>query len=148
MSIDINKIKRLNDLATAAFRKKHIIVLNPEDKNKKENNTNIIYDEIGWKIPEKIKPFLNELKNNDKISVEDKILQIYEKLCQEFIYDDNLLSYIQKIDDDSYALPDWYGRAIDQKWEKNRETHNRRVCYEVSRYLAKSLTELFKKMKI
>ena len=148
MSIELEKIRRLNDLTTAAFRRKHIIVLNPDEKiEKAEDNPNIIYDEIGWKIPEKISPILNELKNNSKISNEDKILQIYEKLCQEYIYDDNLLSYIQKIDDDSYVLPDWYGRSVDQEWEKNRETHNRRVCYEVSRYLAKSLTELFENNK-
>ena len=144
MSININRIKRLNNLTTALFRRKHIIVLNPESKNQRIENPNIIYDEIEWKIPEKIKPFLNDLKNNENISNEDKILQIYEKLCKEYIYDDNLLSYIQKIDDDSYALPDWYGRTVDQEWEKNREAHNRRVCYEVSRYLAKSLAESFK----
>lgn len=148
MNNELEKIERLNDLTTELFRRKHIVVLNPEIKvEKEEENSNIIYDEIEWKIPEKIRPYLNELKNNRKISNEDKILQIYEKLCQEYIYDDNLLSYIQKIDDDSYALPDWYGRSVDQEWEKNRETHNRRVCYEVSRYLAKSLAELFENNK-
>ena len=147
MSIDIEKIKRLNNLTTESFRRKHIIVLNPETKIETDKHSNIIYDEIEWKIPEKIKPFLEELKNNKKISNEDKILQIYEKLCQEYIYDDNLLSYIKKIDDESYTLPDWYGRAVDQQWEENRETHNRRVCYEVSRYLAKSLAELFEDNK-
>ena len=67
MSIELEKIKRLNDLTTAAFRRKHIIVLNPDEKiEKAEDNPNIIYDEIGWKIPEKISPILNELKNNSK----------------------------------------------------------------------------------
>ncbi|MCI9063322.1 MAG: hypothetical protein HFJ17_01790 [Clostridia bacterium] len=51
---------------------------------------------------------------------------------------------MQKIDDDEYALPDWYGREVTPEWEKNREQHNKRVCYEVSRILAKSISELFK----
>jgi hypothetical protein len=70
-------------------------------------------------------------------------LLIFEKLCKDYIYDDNILSYMRKIDDDKYALPDWYGRNIDSDWRENREEHNRRVCYEVSRYLAKALTEVF-----
>lgn len=146
MSINMDKLNKLNNLVTTSFRRKHIIVLNPEieNENKERLNANVIYDKIEWKIPEKIQPFVNELSQNRQLSNEDKILLIYEKLCKEYIYDDNLLSYIQKIDDDSYALPDWYGRDIGQEWEKNREQHNRRVCYEVSRYLAKSLIELFK----
>lgn len=60
-----------------------------------------------------------------------------------YVYDDNLISYIKKVDDDSFDLPDWYGRDIDDRWKENREQHNRRVCYEVSRYLAQSLIKLF-----
>ena len=55
-----------------------------------------------------------------------------------------VISYIQKVDDDIYSLPDWYGRDVDKEWEKNRENHNRRICFELSRYLVKSLDELFK----
>ncbi len=144
MSINMDKINKLNDLVTAHFRRKHIIVLNPEKENETKKNENAIYDEIEWKIPAKIQPLVKELEKNKELSNEDKILSIYEELCMDYIYDDNILSYIKKIDDDSYALPDWYGREIDHDWEKNREEHNRRVCYEVSRYLAKSITDIFK----
>lgn len=81
---------------------------------------------------------------DSQISDEDKILLVFEKLCKGYIYDDNILSYMKKIDDDKFALPDWYGRDVGTEWEEKREEHNKRVCYEVSRYLAKSLTELFK----
>lgn len=146
MSINMNKLIKLNDLVTTAFRRKHIIVLNPEGKHedKVDLNANITYDKAEWKMPEEIRALVEELSQNSQLSDEDKILAIYEKLCKDYTYDDNLISYIQKIDDDSYALPDWYGRDIDQEWEKNREQHNRRVCYEVSRYLAKALKELLK----
>lgn len=146
MSINMNKLINLNDLVTTFFRRKHIIVLNPEweNENKKKLNANIIYDKAGWKISEEIRTLVDELSQNNQLSNEDKILLIYEKLCKDYVYDDNVLSYIQKSDDDSYNLPDRYGREIDEEWEKNREQHNRRVCYEVSRYLAKALIELFK----
>lgn len=147
MSINIDELIKLNDLVTTAFRRKHIIVLNPEIEcdNKETLNTNIIYDVAEWKIANKeLRTLVDELSQNSQLSNEDKILLIYEKLCKEYVYDDNLLSHIQKSDDDSYALPDFYGRTVNQEWEKNREQHNRRVCYEVSRYLAKALIELFK----
>lgn len=142
MATNIAKIIRLNELVTRTLRKKHIIVLDSEEKQ--ENlNPNITYDAAEWKVSEKIQTFLDELAENKDLSKEEKILAIYEKLCQEYIYDDNLISYIQKIDDDQFTLPDWYGRDVGPEWVKNREEHNRRVCYEVSRYLAKALTQLF-----
>ncbi len=145
MATDIAKIVRLNELVTRTLRKKHIIVLDPEEKqeNNENLNTNITYDAANWKVTEKMQAFVEELKQNNELSKEEKVLAIYEKLCQEYIYDDNLISYIQKVDDDQFVLPDWYGRDVGPEWEKNREEHNRRVCYEVSRYLAKSLTQLF-----
>ena len=146
MKINMDKLIKLNDLVTTSFRRKHIIVLNPEfeRENNQELNANVIYDKAEWKIPQGIQSLIYELSQNDELSSEEKILLIYEQICKDYIYDDNLISYIQKIDDDSYALPDWYGRDVDEEWEKNREHHNRRVCYEVSRYLATSLTELLK----
>lgn len=146
MNTNIDKLIRLNDLATIESRRRRIIVLNPEEKydNMRRFDENIIYDEIAWKLPQEFQTLVEQLSKNSQLSNEDKILIIYEKLCKSYVYDDNLLSYIKKVDDDSFALPDWYGRDIDEEFEKNREQHNRRVCYEVSRYLAKALTELFK----
>ena len=146
MSLDKTKLINLNDLVSLHFRRKHIIVLNPEEKQDdiEELNGNIEYDKSEWKLPANFQKLVNEIAKNSQLNNEDKILSIFEQLCKNYIYDDNLISYIQKIDDESYDLPDWYGRDIDENWEKNREEHNRRVCYEVSRYLAKALIELFK----
>jgi len=146
MTTNIEKLIKLNELVTRTFRRKHIIVLNPEVKqeNEEELNPNITYDAAEWKVSEEIQGFIDGVSQNNELSKEEKILEIYEKICQEYIYDDNLISYIQKIDDDQFTLPDWYGRNVGPEWEKNREEHKRRVCYEVSRYLAKSLTQLFK----
>ena len=145
--INIDKLNKLNNLVTSHFRRKHIVVLNPEENTKNENldrNNFMIFDKTEWRMPDNLEKFVCELRENGGLNNEEKILAIFEKLCMTYVYDDNILSYIHKIDDESYELPDWYGRDIDNKWEKNREQHNRRVCYEVSRYLAKSLNELFK----
>lgn len=146
MSNYIDQLIKLNDLVSTSFRRKHIIVLNPEgeSENRDDTSSNIIYDKADWKIPEDVRGLVGELSQNSQLSNEEKILLIYEQLCKDYVYDDNLISYIKKVDDDSYALPDWYGRDVGQEWEKNRGQHNRRVCYEVSRYLASSLIELFK----
>ena len=139
MSINIEKLDELNKLVSLSFKRKHSIVLNPEEKinDKDELNEDIIYDEASWKITNELQEYIDMLSKDKKLSVEDKILSTYEKLCKDYVYDDNLISYIKKIDDDVFSLPDWYGRDVDQEWEKNREQHNRRICFELSRYLEK-----------
>lgn len=146
MSINIDKIKRLNELVGLEFRSKHTIVLDPKDEIllKDKLNDSIIIDGAEWNVPTDISMLVKYISKNNKISTEKKILFIYEIICQNYIYDDNVLSYLKKIDDDKYGLPDWYARTINSDFQKNRNEHNRRVCYEVSRYLAKSLTDLFK----
>ena len=37
---------------------------------------------------------------SDGINNEDKILYVFDRLCKEYTYDDNLLSYIKKVDDE------------------------------------------------
>lgn len=146
MSANIEKLKKLNDLVGLSFRSKHTIVLNPDerDENQETLGDNIMYDKAKWNISKELSDFVGELSNNNELSTEDKIILIFEKVCKDYTYDDNLISYIKEIGDDMYTVPDWYGQNIDDEWEKNREEHNRRVCYELSRYIAKALTELFK----
>lgn len=146
MSINIDKLIKLNDLATLHSRKRRILVLDPGEEYDYLDvpDDNIVYDEIKWDMPDDVKTLVNNLSKNSSLSNEEKILIIYKKLCEDYVYDDNLISYIKKIDFHSFALPDSYGRSINDDWIKNRQEHNRRVCYEVSRYLAKSLQELFK----
>lgn len=146
MSINIAKFNKLNELVSLEFRRKHTIVLNP-DKKEDIHEEYIIYDKANWKITDELKKYVDKLSQNNDLSIEDKILYIYEKICKDYVYDDNLISYIKKIDEDVFSIPDWYGRDVDQEWEKNRENHNRRICFELSRYLAKALDELLKENK-
>ena len=149
MNVNIEKIIKLNELVNIFFRNKHTIVLNPklEKKYGKYLGEEIVYDKADWGMPSELKEYVTELSKNQELSREEKILSVYEKICHDYVYDDNLISYIQKVDDDIYSLPDWYGRDVDKEWEKNRENHNRRICFELSRYLVKSLDELFKEDK-
>lgn len=146
MSINIAKFNKLNELVSLEFRRKHTIVLNPEEKED-IHEEDIIYDKAKWKITDEFKKYIDELSKNNDLSIEDKIIYIYEKICKDYVYDDNLISYIKKIDEDVFSIPDWYGRDVDQEWEKNRENHNRRICFELSRYLAKALDELLRENK-
>lgn len=147
MDVNIEKINKLNEQVNVFFRNKHLIVLEPTAEKAEELEENIIYDAGEWRIPEKFSKYISELSDREDLNTEEKILLIYEKICKEYVYDDNLISYIQKNDDDIFSIPDWYGRDIDTEWEKNREKHNRRICFELSRYLAKSLKELLKNNK-
>lgn len=146
MGINIEKVIRLNELINVFFRNKHTIVLKPELEENYGNylGENIVFDKADWNITDELKAYVDDLSKNDKLNIEEKILSLYDKLCKDYIYDDNLISYIQKVDDDIFSIPDWYGRDVDGEWEKNREQHNRRICFELSRYLAKALDELFK----
>jgi hypothetical protein len=153
MSVNIINFSKLSKLVSLNSLKKPKIVLNPEEeyimKAKKNNenldhlNVDIMTDTAKWKISPEIQSFVEELAKDNSLSNEEKILFVFEKLSKDYLYDDNILSYIKK-GEEKYELPAWYGRNVDQEWEKNRESHNRRVCYEISRCLAKALTELFK----
>lgn len=97
-----------------------------------------------WDVTDKIKLFVERLKCDNSISSETKIIKLYEKMSEEYVYDDNLISFIKKVKDGVYEVPDAYGRKIDEVWINNRKNHNRRVCYELAREFAGALTTLFR----
>lgn len=154
MRINVVNFSKLSELLSLTSKRKPKIVLNPEDefyikptkenKNFQDIDANMICDKEKWIITESLYQFIEKLAQNEELSDEDKILLMYEKICKDYIYDDNVLSYIKKYDDDKFALPDYYGRDTNEEWKKNRNTHNRRNCFEISRILAKSIIELFK----
>ena len=41
-----------------------------------------------------------------------------------------------------YIAVDWYGRIVEKEWIENRKKHNRRICYEFSRFYAKAINQL------
>lgn len=155
--MNVAKLIELVEKVTLDCSRKIKLVLNPNGEysfNFKEIskmgntlNTDVDFDTGEWKIPQSKQQLVEELSKDSSISNEDKIICIFEQLAKEYTYDDNVLTYIRKNDDDKFELPEWYGKTTDEKWDEDREKHNKRVCYEVSRYLAKSLSEIFKKEK-
>lgn len=119
------------------------IVLEP-NRNLKEEW--IEYDSVKWQLEAPIQKLVEELINNDKLSFEEKILEIYKHICLNYIYDDNVLFFFKRDLSDpnniKYIAVDWYGRIVDEKWKENRKKHNRRICYEFSRFYAKAINEL------
>lgn len=147
--MNISKLNKLSKLVTMTTKRKPKIMLDPKkinriitSKDSQNIDINVNVDVDTWTITDEMRTFIENLNVNTNISVEEKILNIYEKLCNDYTYDDNVLSYIQKYDEDQFGLPDFYGRDTDEKWKQNRSKHNRRNCFEISRLLAKSITTM------
>lgn len=147
--MNFNRLGKLNELLTNDLKRKPTIILdpNPEQSYRITGTADdivVAIDADDWEIPEELKTFIADTARSN-ISNEEKILKIYQKICEDYTYDDNVLSYIKKNEDDSFFLPDAYGRETDLNWKKNREKHNRRNCFEVSRILAKSINEVIRR---
>lgn len=146
--MNFNRLGKLNNLLTADLKRKPTIILepNPEQLYRIYGTADDIVvgiDTADWEIPDSLKQFLADVAS-DNSSNEEKILKIYQKLCEYYTYDDNVLSYIKKTDDDTFFLPDAYGRETNAIWKENRKKHNRTTCFEISRILAKSIKEVIK----
>ena len=119
------------------------IILEPGRKLKEDW---IEYDQVKWEVEENIEELVKELQKDDTLSFEEKILKVYEKICLNYIYDDNVLYFFKRdasdINNIKYIAVDWYGRIVGNTWIENRKKHNRRICYEFSRIYAKAINEL------
>ena len=104
------------------------------------------YDSVKWTVEQPIEKKVNELLNKKSSTLEEKILKLYEYICLNYVYDDNVLFFFRKDLSDpnniKYIAVDWYGRIVGNEWEDNRQNHNRRVCYEFARVYAKAIKEL------
>ncbi len=119
------------------------IILEPGRKLKEDW---IEYDQVKWEVEGNIEELVKELQKDDTLSFEEKILKVYEKICLNYIYDDNVLYFFKRdasdINNIKYIAVDWYGRIVGNTWIENRKKHNRRICYEFARIYAKAINEL------
>lgn len=104
MSINIASFGKLSELISLSSKRKPKIVLNPEEeyciksrKGIEDLSANIIIDVDKWEMPEDINIFVDKLSQNQQLNNEEKILLVYEKLCKDYTYDDNVLSYMKKM---------------------------------------------------
>ena len=93
-----------------------------------------------------VKELVNSLVKDEKLSLEEKIIKVYEFICMNYIYDVNVLYFFRKDMSDpnnvKYIAVDWYGRVVGKDWIEKRKNHNRRICYEFSRSYAKAINTL------
>lgn len=104
------------------------------------------YDSVKWEMEDNIQDFVNNLIPNKVLNLEEKILKVYEFICLNYVYDANVLYFFKRDDTDpnniKYIAVDWYGRVVGHDWIEKRKTHNRRICYEFSRFYAKAINTL------
>lgn len=136
-------IERLYKEVEEQLDEEYKVVLEPST-NIKEDYVEL--DCINWELEDTMVELVDSLKNNNKLTLEEKILEVYKFICLNYIYDDNVLFFFKKRKDDVgntyYIAVDWYGRIIDKNWFEKRKTHNRRICYEFSRFFAKAINIL------
>lgn len=136
-------IERLYKEVEEQLDEEYKVVLEPST-NIKEDYVEL--DCINWELEDTMVELVDSLKNNNKLTLEEKILEAYKFICLNYIYDDNVLFFFKKRKDDAgntyYIAVDWYGRIIDKNWIEKRKTHNRRICYEFSRFFAKAINIL------
>ena len=130
-------IKQFYNEINEVLEGKYKIILEP---GRELNDEWIEYDKVKWEIEEQMKKLLKDLKNNNTLSFEEKILEIYKYICLNYIYDDNVLFFFKN--ENGYTAVDWYGRIVEKEWIENRKKHNRRICYEFARVYAKAINEL------
>lgn len=109
----------------------------------------IEYDSVEWQIEDSMKDLINTLLKKQEMSLEEKIIKVYEFICLHYVYDANVLYFFRKDTTDpenvKYIAIDWYGRVIGEDWIEKRKAHNRRICYEFSRFYAKAINMLIDK---
>ena len=136
-------IERLYKEVEEQLDEEYKVVLEPST-NIKEDYVEL--DCINWELEDTMVELVDSLKNNNKLTLEEKILEAYKFICLNYIYDDNVLFFFKKRKDDEgntyYIAVDWYGRIIDKNWIEKRKNHNRRICYEFSRFFAKAINIL------
>lgn len=136
-------IERLYKEVEEQLDEEYKVVLEPST-NIKEDYVEL--DCINWELEDTMVELVDSLKNNNELTLEEKILEVYKFICLNYIYDDNVLFFFKKRKDDEgntyYIAVDWYGRIIDKNWIEKRKTHNRRICYEFSRFFAKAINIL------
>ena len=81
-------IKQFYNEINEVLEGKYKIILEP---GRELNDEWIEYDKVKWEIEEQMKKLLKDLKNNNTLSFEEKILEIYKYICLNYIYDDNVL---------------------------------------------------------
>ena len=136
----LKKLKEVNSLMN--WRK---IKVNP-DEIEEFDNREIAKDYVPWQEEEDdIFYELCKDENFGQLSTIEKILKIHCLVCKHFVFDDfcYFLGNYNK-EKNICTIDSKYGRNPSLEWRENRKRHNRRICYELSRYMAVRLKQFIK----
>lgn len=136
----LKKIKEVNSLMN--WNK---IKVNPEE-TQKIDNFEIKKDYVLWKEDDdNLFDELRKDENFEQLSTIEKILKIHCLVCKNFVFDDfcYFLGNYNK-EKNICTIDSKYGRNPNLEWRENRKKHNRRICYELSRYMAVRLKQFIK----
>lgn len=134
--------KRIEFLNSLNGIKNHMnwckIKLNPEF-HEEINDPRIQYDYVTWEaeddsIMQRIK---NEIKDIDQLGLMELILRIHIMVCEHFVFDD-FCYFLGRYDKEKgiCMIDQKYGRNPSPRWKEERKKHNKRICFELSRYVA------------
>lgn len=136
-------LKKLNELNSLMNWCK--IKVNPDD-TEEINDSGIKKDYISWyEDDDHIFEELCKDENFEQLSTIEKIIKIHSLVCQYFVFDDfcYFLGTYNK-EKNICTIDAKYGRNPNTVWRENRKKHNRRICYELSRYMAVRLKQFIK----
>ncbi len=136
----VKKLKEVNSLMNWCK-----IKINP-DETEEIDDSEIKKDYVYWK--EDDDHLFEELCKDrifEQLSTIEKILKIHCLVCKYFVFDDfcYFLGNYNK-EKNICAIDSRYGRNPNSVWIENRKKHNRRICYELSRYMAVRLKQFIK----
>lgn len=86
-------IERLHKEVEEQLDEEYKVVLEPST-NIKEDYVEL--DCINWELEDTMVELVDSLKNNNKLTLEEKVLEVYKFICLNYIYDDNVLFFFKK----------------------------------------------------
>lgn len=117
--------------------------INPAD-NEKINDSRIEYDYVPWETEhDSIIDKISKIKDFDNLSFIDRIIKLHLLVCKHFVFDD-FCYFLGKYDKEKNIcmIDQKYGRNPNSRWIEERKKHNRRICFELSRYVAVRIKQI------
>ena len=106
-------IKKFYDEVCQNLDGNYKIILEPP---RNLNEDWIEYDTVKWELEDKMKELIDTLIKNKSITLEEKIIKVYEFICMNYIYDANVVYFFKGdvIDQhkNKYISVDLYGRVV------------------------------------
>ena len=136
----VKKLKEINSLMNWCKVK-----INPAE-TEEIDNSEIKKDYVYWEEDnDRIFEELCKDGNFEQLSTIEKIIKIHCLMCNYFVFDD-FCYFLGKYNREKNiaTIDPKYGKNPNLVWRENRKKHNRRICYELSRYMAVRLKQFIK----